>query len=66
MGERAVLLQNALAGFKVMVLQLVLVSVHLAIQFVYQLVYCCIQVFMATLRKQVIAFDMDIAFRSLS
>ena len=48
-----------------MVLQAVLVAHHLAVQFVDQLIDCCVQVLAARLSKQIAAFYVDIAFGSL-
>jgi hypothetical protein len=50
----------------VMLSQLGLVPDHLAVQFVHQLVHRGIQIVMGTFGKQIIAFDMDVAFSSLS
>ena len=48
-----------------MVLQAVFVAHHLPVQFIDQLIDCCVQVLAARLSKQIVAFNMDIAFGSL-
>ena len=49
-----------------MVHDAVFVLHHLAVQFVDQVVHCGIQVLVGTFSKQVVALDMNIAFRSLA
>lgn len=56
---------HAFRGTVVMLRDTVLVLDHLAVEFVNQLVYGCVQVLVCALRKQVVAFDVNIAFSSL-
>src|SRR6218665_3699309 len=58
--------QFALGGFVVVVLQAILVAHYLAVELVDQFVDRRVQVGVGTFGKQVTAFDMDVAFRSLA
>lgn len=48
-----------------MILQAIFVSNNLAIKFIHQLIHSSVQISVGTLGKHVIAFDMNIALRSL-
>jgi hypothetical protein len=48
-----------------MVLYAVFVANHLTVQLIHQLVDCRVEIFVSTLRKDVISLHMDAALRSL-
>jgi|GEM_PF-2733691 len=48
-----------------MILQAIFVSNNLAIKFIHQLIHSSVQISVGTLGKHVVAFDMNIALRSL-
>ena len=64
--KNALLLHHSLWSDVVMVHDAVFVLHHLAVQFVDQVVYRSIQVFVGAFGKEVVAFDMNVALRSLA
>jgi hypothetical protein len=64
--KNALLLHHSLGSDVVMVHDAVFVLHHLAVQFVDQVVHGGIQILVGTFGKKIIAFDMNIAFRSLA